>query len=115
MKRLVLLLFVALAVSAALPAQQASFLDLDRSAQPLFLAPAAGRSNGNLVPPVAVPFATLPVTKFSPVPSAALPEAPRPPQNGSSGDFGYRCDLAVSNEFVHFESKPFSANLSDIH
>jgi Outer membrane protein beta-barrel domain len=115
MKRLVLVLFVALAVSASLPAQQASFLNLDRSAQPLFLAPAADASNGNLVPSLAVPAATLPVTGLSPAPSAALPEAPRAPQYGSSGDFGYRWDLAVGYEYVHFESKPFSANLSGIH
>jgi hypothetical protein len=115
MKRLVLVLFVALAVSASLPAQQASFLNLDRPAQPLFLAPAADASNGNLVPSLAVPAAALPVTGLSPVPSAALPEAPRAPQYGSSGDFGYRWDLAVGYEYVHFESKPFSANLSGIH
>lgn len=117
MKRLVLVLFVALAVSASLPAQQASFLNLDRSAQPLILAPAAEASNANLVPSLAVPAATLPLTSVSPVPSAALPEAPPAPspQYGRGGDFGYRWDLAVGYEYVHFESKPFSANLSGIH
>jgi hypothetical protein len=115
MKRLVLVVFVALAVSASLPAQQASFLNLDRSAQPLFLAPAADASNANLVPSLAVPAATLPVASLSPMPSAALPEAPRAPQYGSAGDFGYRWDLAVGYQYVHFESKPFSANMSGIH
>src|SRR5215471_6337832 len=115
MKRLVSVLFVALAVSASLPAQQASFLNLDRSAQPLFLAPAAEGPDASLVPSLAVPTATIPVTNFSPVPSAALPEAPRAPQYGSGGDYGYRWDLAVGYEFVHFESAPFSANMSGIH
>ena len=115
MKRLVLVLFVALAVSASLPAQQASFLNLERSAQSLFLASAADASNANLISSQALPAATLPVTSFSPVPSAALPEAPRGPQYGSAGDFGYRWDLAVGYEYVHFDSKPFSANLSGIH
>lgn len=114
MKRLVLLVLVALAVSASLPAQQASFLNLDRSAQPLFLAPAADASNANLTSSFAVPAATLPVTSVSAVPSAALPEAPAP-QFGRGGDFGYRWDLAVGYEYVHFDSKPFSANLSGIH
>jgi hypothetical protein len=115
MKRFVLLVLVALAVSASLPAQQASFLNLDRTAQPLFLAPAADAANANLFPSLAAPAATLPVTSVSPVPSAALPDAPRAPQFGRGGDFGYRWDLAVGYEYVHFESKPFSANLSGIH
>ena len=116
MKRLVLVLFVALAVSASLPAQQASFLNLNRSAQPLFLAPAADASNASLAPSLAVPAATLPVSSLSPVTSAALPDAPPTPQYGGRGsDFGYRWDLAVGYEYVHFESKPFSANMSGIH
>jgi len=107
MKRLVLVVFVALAVSASLPAQQASFLSFDRTAQPSFLAPAAraADSTGAFVPSLAI----------SPVPSAALPEAPRAPQFGRGGDIGYRWDLAVGYEYVHFESAPFSANLSGIH
>src|SRR5262245_63174584 len=115
MKRLVLVLFVALAVSASLPAQQASFLDFDRSAPPSFLAPTEDASNANLFPSLAVPSATLPVPSLSPAPSAALPEVPRTPQYGGGGDSGYRWDLAVGYEYVHFESKPFSANLSGIH
>jgi hypothetical protein len=115
MKRLVLVVFVALAVSASLPAQQASFLNFDHTAQPLFLAPVAGASNASLFPSLAAPAVTLPATDSSPVPSAALPEAPRTPQYGSAGDFGYRWDLAVGYEYVHFESRAFSANLSGIH
>jgi len=115
MKRLVFVVFVALTVSASLPAQQASFLNLDRSAQSSFLVPAADASNANLAPSLAVSAARLPVTSVSPVPSAALPGAPGAPQYGRGGDFGYRWDLAVGYEYVHFESKPFSANLSGIH
>jgi hypothetical protein len=111
MKRLVLVVFVALAVSASLPAQQA-FLNLDRTAQPSFFAHAADASEANLVPPLDVSVAALPAPSFSPVPSAALPDAP---QYGSSGDVGYRWDLATGYEYVHFESAAFSANLSGIH
>ena len=117
MKRLVLVVFVALAVSASLPAQQASFSSFDRTPQPSFLAPAAAAadSTGALVPSLAIPAAAVPAALLSPVPSAALPDAPRAPQFGRGGDIGYRWDLAVGYEYVHFESKPFSANLSGIH
>jgi hypothetical protein len=99
MKRLVLVVFVALAVSASLPAQQVSFLNFDRAAQPSFLPPAAA------LPPASVS-----------VPSAALPEAPRAPQYaGRNDELGYRWDLATGYEYVHFKSAPFSANLSGIH
>jgi len=110
MKRLVLILVAALAVSASLPAQQASFSNPDRSSEPSFLG-----NESNLVPSLAVSASVLPVTSVSPVPSAALPEASPAPQYGRGGDFGYRWDLAVGYEFVHFESKPFSANMSGIH
>ena len=105
MKRLVLVVFVALAVSASLPAQQGSFLSFDRTAQPSFLAPAAraADSTGAFVPWLAI----------SPVPSAALPEAPRAPQFGRGGDIGYRWDLAVGYEYVHFESAPFSSEIAE--
>jgi len=117
MKRLVLVVFVALAVSASLPAQQAPFSSFDRTPQLSFLAPAAGAadSTGVLVPSLAIPAAVLPAAPLSPVPSAALPDAPRAPQFGQGGDIGYRWDLAVGYEYVHFKSKPFSANLSGIH
>jgi hypothetical protein len=58
----------------------------------------------------------LPVPSLAPVPSAALPEAPRAPQyGGRSDELGYRWDLATGYEYVHFKSAPFSANLSGIH
>lgn len=117
MKRLVLVVFLALVVSASLPAQQASFLSFDRAAQPSFLAPAAAAtdSSGAFVPSLAIPAAAMPAASLSPVPSAALPEAPRTPQFARGGDIGYRWDLAVGYEYVHFKSAPFSANLSGIH
>jgi len=116
MKRLVLVVFVALAVSASLPAQQATFLNFNRAAQPSFLTSAAGASDADITPSLAVPAATLPVTSLAPVPSAALPDAPRAPQyGGRSDELGYRWDLATGYEYVHFKSAPFSANLSGIH
>ena len=114
MKRLVLVVFVALAVSASSPAQQATLLSFDRTAQPSFLTPAAAAdSTGAFMPSLAIPAAALPAASPWPVPSAALPEAP--PQFGRGGDIGYRWDLAVGYEYVHFKSAPFSANLSGIH
>src|SRR5262245_60263358 len=117
MKRLVLVVFVALAVSASLSAQQALFSSFDRTPQPSSLAPAAAAADsiGALVPSLAIPAVAVPAALLSPVPSAALPDAPRVPQFGRGGDIGYRWDLAVGYEYVHFESKPFSANLSGIH
>ena len=118
MKRLVLVVFVALAVSASLPAQQGSFLNFDRVAQQPFLAGNSGAPNVSLVPSLAAPTATFPVSTFSAVPSAALPDAPSAPpapQYGGGGDRGYRWHLATGYEFVHFESAAFSANLSGIH
>jgi Outer membrane protein beta-barrel domain len=120
MKRLVLAMFVALVVSASLPAQQA-FLNLDRSAQPSFPAGPAGNSSApavSLFPSLAAPTVTLPASSFSAVSSAALPDAPaapRAPQYGGGGDLGYRWHLATGYEYVHFESTAFSANLSGIH
>jgi hypothetical protein len=118
MKRLVLVVFVALAVSASLPAQQVSFLNFDRAAQPSFLTPAAAATDSTLAltPSLAAPAVALPTVSFSPVPSAALPEAPRAPQYGGRNDeLGYRWDLATGYEYVHFKSAPFSANMSGIH
>src|SRR5215468_1362448 len=115
MKRLVLIVFVALAVSASLPAQQASFLNFDRAVQPSFLAGNSSASDVSLLPSLAAPAATLPVSSFSAVPSAALPDAPAAPQMGGGGDVGYRWHLATGYEFVHFESSSFSASLSGIH
>jgi len=114
MKRLVLVLFVALAVSASLPAQQASFLNFDRVAQPSVPAGNSSAPDVSLFPSLAAPAATPPVSTLSAVPSAALPDAPPIPQYGG-GDIGYRWHLATGYEYVHFKSAAFSANLSGIH
>jgi len=114
MKRIVLALFVALVVSASLPAQQA-FPIFDRSAQPSFLAGNSSAPVVSFVPSLAAPTVTLPESSFSAVPSAALPAAPPAPQYGGGGDVGYRWHLATGYEFVHFESSAFSASLSGIH
>src|SRR5579863_3324220 len=121
MKRLVFVVLVVLAVSASLPAQQASFLNADRSAAPSFLTPAGGSSEVSLVPSVtlaAAPASFQPVPSAAlssaPVSSAALPNAPAPPPPPLD-DFGNRWDLAAGYEYVHFSSAPFSANLSGLH
>ena len=120
MKRLVFVVLVALAVSASLSAQQASFLN-SASAQPSFSA-AAG-SSAPLVPALTFPAAapasfstpiSSPALSSGPLPGAALPNAPAPPP-GPLSDFGNRWDLAAGYEYVHFSSKPFSANLSGLH
>jgi Outer membrane protein beta-barrel domain len=110
MKRLGLAFLFALAVSASLPARQAWFAD--RAAGPSLPSTASvSNPDTTLVPALSLPSAT---PAFA-VPSAALPEAPRAPQFGSNADIGYRWDLAAGYEYVHFESAPFSANLSGVH
>src|SRR5215467_5737894 len=111
MKRLAMVLFVGLAVSASLPAQQASLVNFDGAALPAFLSPAASTSDTKLFPSLAVPNAILPATTVSSVPAAALPDAPR----ASYGGDGYRWDLGIGYIYVHFKSAPFSSNLSGLH
>lgn len=107
MTRLAFAALLSLALCAALPAQQPSFFTLS-SAQPS--APLATASyNFALVPALAPPAA--PVS----FPSAALPNAPAPPQRGYQDDDYYRWELASGYEYVHFKSAPFSANLSGLH
>jgi hypothetical protein len=117
MKRLVLALFLALAVSASLPAQQASLLDSGFTMQPSLLAPSSASVRETaLVPALNLSFSETPAP--APVPSAALsdaPAAPEPPQAGYGGDFGYRWHLNAGYEYVHFSSTPFSANMSGLH
>lgn len=112
MKRLALIVLVALAVSASLSAQQASFLNVDRAVQPAFLT-ATNTSDTALVPALAFP--AVPASRFAPVVSAALPDAPAPAPPPAGGDFGTRWDLTGGYEYVHFSSAPFSANLSGVH
>src|ERR1700752_2681004 len=100
MKRLVFVVLVALAVSASLCAQQASFLNSDRSAEPSFLITAG--SEVSLVPalpisaasPVSSPPVPSAAVSNAPPPSAALPNA-RPPPPPRIDDFGNRWDLAA--------------------
>ena len=116
MKRLVFALFVALAVSASLRAQQASRLDSDLTMQPSFLAPAGSSARDTaLVPALNLSFSETPAPAAAP--SAALPDAPPAPQpqTGYGGDIGYRWHLNAGYEFVHFSSSVFSANMSGIH
>ena len=108
MKRLALAAFLAVLTPAALSAQQPSFLALSSSQPPAPLAPVA--PNLNLVPALALPSAN----SFS-FPSAALPDAPAPPQRSYQDDDFYRWELAAGYEYVHFKSAPFSANLSGLH
>jgi hypothetical protein len=115
MKRLVLVLFAALAVAASLPAQQASYLNFNGVVPPILNSPEAGAFNFPLEPALSLPARALSVPSFSAIPRAALPDVPGVPQYGRSGDFGYRWDLATGYEYVHFKSAPFSANLSGIH
>src|SRR5579863_7606098 len=98
MKRLVFVVLLALAVSASLSAQQAFFLNSDRSAEPSFLT-TAGSAGISLVPELALPaaapatFASISSAALSsaPPPSAALPNAP--PSPPPINEFGNRWDL----------------------
>jgi hypothetical protein len=95
MKRLALAAFFVLGTCASLPAQQTSFLLLAPTAQPN----AASASNS---------------FHFNLAPELAPPPAPAPPP-GAFSDEGYRWDLAVGYEYIHFESAPFSSNLHGLH
>ena len=108
MKRLALVAFFALVLSAALSAQQPSFFALN-SAQPS-APPAPIAPDFNLVPALAPPAAA---PAF--FPSAALPNSPAPPQRSYQDDDFYRWELAAGYEYVHFKSAPFSASLSGLH
>ncbi len=110
MKRLALALFLALVLSAALPAQQPSFLALNPAQPPATSDPVA--FNLNLVPNLALPLTSADSVLF---PSAALPNAPAPRRPNYGDDAFYRWDLAIGYEYVHFKSAPFSANLSGLH
>jgi opacity protein-like surface antigen len=113
MKRLALATCFALGTCVSLPAQQSSLLMFDPAAQPSSSTPAP-TFNFTLVPELTPPAA--PSESFaSPLPKAALPDAPAPPQSSSRNEEGYRWDLAVGYEYIHFDSSLFSANLSGLH
>ena len=110
MNRLLLAAVLALGVCASLPAQQTSLLMFSPSAQPS-TSPNSTSFNFALVPELALPPASL--AGSSSLPRPALPNVP--PSQSSSSEMGYRWDLAIGYEFVHFDSAPFSANLSGVH
>src|SRR5882757_3214864 len=111
MKRLALVASFVLGTCASLSAQQPSLLLSALAAQP---AAPASTFNFTLVPELAPP--ATPSESFAfPSPKAALPDAPAPPQSPSFNDEGYRWDLAVGYEYIHFDSAQFSANLSGLH
>jgi hypothetical protein len=107
MKRLALAACFALGTCVSLSAQQSSALMFAPAAQP-----SASTFNFTLVPELAPP--ATPSESFLPLPKPALPDAPAPPQS-SLKDEGYRWDLAVGYEYIHFNSSQFSANLSGLH
>src|SRR5246127_1949103 len=111
MKRLALAACFALGTCVSLPGQQSSLLVLVPAAQPSSSAPTF---NFTLVPELTLPAAASEAFA-SPLPKAALPDAPAPPQSSSRNEEGYRWDLAVGYEYVHFDSSLFSANLSGLH
>jgi opacity protein-like surface antigen len=110
MKRLALAACFALGTCVSLPAQQSSLSMFVPAAQPSSSAPTF---NFTLVPELMLPAA--PSESFAPLPKAALPDTPAPPQSSSRNEEGYRWDLAVGYEYIHFDSSIFSANLSGLH
>ena len=108
MKRLALAALLALGTCASIPAQQTSLMAF----APASPAPStASTFNFTLVPELAPP-----VTAWAiPRPQPAFPNSPAPRQSSGSSYDGYRWDLGIGYEFVHFDSAPFSANLSGLH
>ena len=111
MKRLALVACFVLGTCASLSAQQPSLLLSAFAAQP---AAPASTFNFTLVPELAPPATASEAFAF-PSPKAALPDAPVPSQSSSFNEEGYRWDLAVGYEYIHFDSTQFSANLSGLH
>jgi opacity protein-like surface antigen len=110
MKRFALAACFVLGTCVSLSAQQ-SLLLFAPAAQP---APSSPAFNFTLVPELAPP--ATPSEPFAPPsPKSALPDAPAPPQGIGGGDEGYRWDLAIGYEYIHFDSVQFSANLSGLH
>jgi opacity protein-like surface antigen len=110
MKRFLLAVSLALALGASLPAQQ-TFQPIP----PMIVSAALPSAPTVSDPPSVnlVPSFTFPAGQPAlPAPSAS--PAPAPQFGGSTrGDF-YRWDLGIGYEFMHFDSKVFSANLSGL-
>ncbi|HEY6128542.1 MAG TPA: outer membrane beta-barrel protein [Candidatus Acidoferrum sp.] len=114
MKRLALVVVLALGTCVSLPAQQSSFLISAPSAQPS-ASSATSPFNFNLVPELALPAPAFP-TFASSLPNPAPANSPTPaPQTYSPNDEINRWDLGVGYEYVRFNSGPFSANLNGFH
>src|SRR5258708_31118867 len=97
--------------SASLSAHQPSLLLSALAPHP---ASPASTFDFTLVPELAPP--ATPSESFAfPSPKAALPDAPAPPQPSSFNEEGYRWDLAVGYEYIHFDSTHFSGNMSGLH
>jgi len=108
MKRLALAALLVLGTCASIPAQQTSLMVF----APASPAPStASTFNFTLVPELAPPVTALAI----PRPQPAFPNSPAPRQSSGSSYDGYRWDLGIGYEFVHFDSAPFSANLSGLH
>jgi opacity protein-like surface antigen len=110
MKRLVIVAALVLGTCASLPAQQAGSLSFSPAQPASTLRTSA--SGSNLFPELMTPSAAL---SNPAVPRPALPDAPRAPQGNRFGDQDYRWDLAIGYEYVHFESAPFTSNMSGLH
>jgi opacity protein-like surface antigen len=111
MKRFALVACFALGTCVSLSAQQSSLLLFAPAAQPSAPSPTF---NFTLVPELAPPAP--PSEPFvSPSPKPALPDAPALPQRSSYDEEGYRWDLAIGYEYIHFSSSQFTANLSGLH
>src|SRR5258707_3694230 len=111
MKRLALVACFVLGTCASFSPKHPSLLQSALPAQP---AAPASTFNFTLVPELAPP-ATPSQSLAFPSPKAALPDAPAPPQPSSFSEEGYRWDLAVGYEYIHFDSTQFSANMSGLH
>lgn len=107
MKKLLLAAPLALAFCAALPAQQSSEPLLASAALPT--AQPENHFAFSSAPALSAP-ALIP-----PQPQPALPDAPPAPQYGAFRDEGYKWDLGIGYEYVHFKASPFSLNLSGVH
>jgi len=108
MKRLAFLILAALAVCTSLAAQQFQPVSLPNSNNALWQ-PTTVNAASPLAPPTLYAGGS-----FTPITSAALPDAPAPSPPRGSYD-GPRLTLAAGYEYVHFKSAPFSANMSGIH
>ncbi|HEY1423267.1 MAG TPA: outer membrane beta-barrel protein [Candidatus Acidoferrum sp.] len=73
----------------------------------------ATASSFNFAPALAPPSDDF--SSPAPARASALPDPPTPPQSSSRSEDGYRWDLALGYEYVHFHSAPFNLNLSGLH